>query len=1600
MNINTGIGKVKPVWQEDQPLTKAGLNMPVYALKERSSPHGAIVTPESAAYNNQQVIDAFAKRQQGIPLNNFYRESTELERYRGAAPYSAGTSEDPNADLHDSNIRSQNRNALGGLDNVPRWLPPQAMTELQAFNAYMDETGRRDEISLNEFKRHNAPEDAANLSKLDAAKEEVRDPVAFKEAQQAYENYLKGKTAIPAMLPDLESQKGLNDTYREIKNFKNKMADLGIPNITNPLEKRGKDIYGEYREGAMKVSSIRGLSEWNENGIISMVNDLTADALERQSTLTAKIDPNSIDPNLSKRTVWDRIKEDYGLYGETEAAAPSVFVLNYLTLMDAWRMMQYDAQALGAMFNIDPSVLLGEQEEVDVAALFSGASAESLNVTPETLEEGLKFDPNKSQEVFRNAVKNRNVQPIVTGIFSTWDRLNRDIFGRKGTASAEPSADLISAASMFDYFGSKMYNQWGTTNSMYAAPVINENFDIGNLSQTQLATAFNPSLRTKMYSGTIASNFPKGVDFQSIIGNWPQMLRKGHNEGKGTIANSGTMLLGGVPIRVSKYLAWITQQMEEQLVKEDPKLESFQGLDHPFAKTFGGFSRADYDQYQFRDAESKREGTNELQRMGAEEQIGNQRRIHQDRLNSYIDRLKIQDERDVWWFIDWYNSKAAGRFYPSDLNAIGDKSILRNMLQIGKPIPVNLKDTEINNPKGIRGLTWKVFDPSNSKKLKGASWGANITNNLVNLDSSKRQMLTFYYALGKLAENLDFGKRIKNVQNKDSRIEYIELGLASLDKMAELGEQMNNYLVEGKLPDAVVSKKVAAFDLAQQEKESEGNILNQVMSRMKGQLKDSPDFMRNISKAFPGRDIGTDPRGTPPDARQQELFPTYQERVAQELDGLGPDLIKLFKKGEYGFNHSMVRDAFRLKKVLANERYLSQEPSETPSNFKFEAYFGEDAKQSNVSIIATALIGDFGIGALTGILPDKKEGLRNPVTDEIPDDFRDFLVSNLEELTIKTLNDESGNDLKKGTALATYFNSVMNRRDIDGTKVIARGLQIGGVYGKWPGFMYTEAAKMLAETPKEAKILYASPEYQITGSNQPSRINHDLLKRDLSQVYLTLANVNMAALMDYQSLMKSIGRGMFILDAPTEIPNILGNDTIQLSYEDSYQMHSKDVMTGKMEALVSQVGRLAIPTYTKQTTAMAIAPATTKLDVKRARLKQLADAGIDVSTEEGRKQAQKVIPELLTTELTENVSIEPIVDEEGRPVLSAEGVPLTKVVADRIGEIGSQLIRGTPVTPVQNIDAMILAMTIIEGNSRKWKKVKSKLEKIKDPIKRQEALTNSIDTALLAIYPVHDQIMGNMDSLLIWNSIYNDEMPHLIQKFGKTFMERMYNNFIHKSVVPIIQAPDNERFGIGTSRGYSTIEGEEGITALNLPIIHYFDQIYARTMESDVPFIQPEQAKRRRINRDNSISDMTNEEWYNKTKADQMKFLAIATNHGYRDPNSTEPRDHYSISSYDMKALLVLFLEREGLLSPKLINAIEAATRQLHKGSGKKGLKNVSQITSDLMDIKGLRKERSEEKAFLNYATRKYKNLQKFLNRNKMAAPHFHNQQSHNEHMG
>jgi hypothetical protein len=177
---------------------------------------------------------------------------------------------------------------------------------------------------------------------------------------------------------------------------------------------------------------------------------------------------------------------------------------------------------------------------------------------------------------------------------------------------------------------------------------------------------------------------------------------------------------------------------------------------------------------------------------------------------------------------------------------------------------------------------------------------------------------------------------------------------------------------------------------------------------------------------------------------------------------------------------------------------------------------------------------------------------------------------------------------------------------------------------------------------------------------------------------------------------------------------------------------------------------------------------------------------------------------------------------------------------------------------------------------------------------------------------VHDAVIATADSVLTLNNAYNNIVPHVFAQGGKPFFEQLQNTLHAKTVIPLMMTDDNTKVNIGTD----IVLNKGGGLKQYSGITNYFDEIFSRTLPGNT-FFTPDQLKRK-ATYGNEVLDETNQERFTKMQKIDQNFIEIAESlYGYKPPTpeNVNDRKNYTVTGKQFKSLIMMMLEREGLLT-------------------------------------------------------------------------------------
>jgi len=1305
----------------------------------------------SVEYNTGQYIDALQKIAMQQPLNTKLRDLTQKEQIEGKS------------------------------------LPPQAVTEAEAFAAAQDILGDTTGIWAD-------PDNFENLSKVQLAELEKANPELYKAHVEKYEVGIRGHLATPSFIPDLTGEAEILETERKVGAFGKQMKAEGVPGILRVRERKIRD--GNISRISKKNYNLK---ENDRRALADIVNKMDRHASNpaEESFLTQIADSDSARSTfggtggLSDRTTVrenniELIERDLGITPENRKHFSSVATLALTNFTDIMKKHKHNAQIIGNYLGIDPAEVETDADPIDISTLTDEDIFSSMiNTVDPKKSKGM----NKEQSLKELAagIEVRNKQPFLSGMMSTLDKFIRKTMNPNKGISSTPSKTLKGAGSLLRYWTEQGYLQWGRTNKGYIVPIVNSNYGIGSISETELSAAFDPGLRQKRYSTVNAPTYPAVSNITNVNkADWKAYTKSKDIKGKrSTVSQNMLSMRKSTPVRINGNFLFFANNMKKELDQEiqegtqidtsrmtaiqkesmtaDPRGKSKKewissgasltgGFTHHYASTLGEISQADFDKYVRKDEEAERNPNDGIVRPGAPELIRQHYFTMGDKFEDVNNKFKEQEAGNYKYYPMWYKSDAAGRYFVMDslFNHINDKGIIRPLLKIGHDVPIGINTPLAKDKKRLLNLAKEVYKP----RGLGIFFGENINKKLQALSTNERQLLGFYYALGKTSNKYKIRQYGKTIENP---LEAIENGIDSFDAMAEEGAKLRAMLPTKENP--------------------EGSM------------------------------------------------PLYDNMTPTQKSFFGNN------KGEWQYPVGLAIDASRFKESLAKG----------DTEFTFDFTFEEDARQSNAALIAT-LIGDPRISGLLGLLPELAKKKRDPVTGNMvpAEDLRDLLTATLPETVSAVLN--HADDSSRRNALTSYFNAVLDDAGLNGSKVITRGLVVAGLYGKYAGFMYTEAENMLAQTPAHLSILN---EAYANNTTEGTEIDHDSMVQDISQIYLALSREHMGNLMGYQDLMKSTGKIIGVLDGTTEIEGVFPGEKVMLAIDELYPVLSDKVVGDEIIKQTEDVGGFTFPMFERQRRAVATSP---------------------------NVYAQRILK----------------AQREEGGIAPLSGSPET----ESFNQLGSQIARAFPVNVIQNMDSLAIALAFMVAHGT---------DKNVPP----------------AATTIHDAIISTADSVLLLNNAYNNIVPHVFAQGGKPFFKQLQNTLHAKTVLPLMRIDDDAKVNLGTE----IILNKSGGLKQYSGITSYFDEIFSRTLPGNT-FFTPDQLKREATKGNEKLGE-TNEERFNRMQADDNKFIEIAESlYGYKPPipENINDRKSYSVTGKQFKSLIMMMLEREGVLTPETYN--------------------------------------------------------------------------------
>ena len=1359
---------------------------------------------ESANYNTSQLVEALIKRSQNIPLNQNFRPADEY--------------------LDEQNKLKDKARTLGESipTRVPEYLPMNALTEQEAFDEYLSQRGEEAGDFLNTDK-------FGLMSNVQLDLIKAQNPDAYRRGVERYNNYLAGGTQTPDTPLLARNKEELNSSLQVIRKFKDRSELQGRGDVLLPRIRPSKTIEKSLKE--KEAAKNETLSAESANGFVNIVNELERDsakdvAVEKETFLRQ---PSELSP---EKTVYETIKDSYNLDPSKEKYFSTVATAGLVNIVDHLRMIKSDKQALSAYLGVDQALI--EDDNIGIKRI--------LGKFTKPIKREAKIDDRATKNSLDNlkrGINVRNRQPILNSIMTKLDSYIR----RNLAPDSIGTNTLEAAGSLLRYFTEKGYLNFGRTKGGYIVPVMREHYGIQNISQTELATAYDPELRQQKYSTVNASTFPITTAFDTKQrGEWKKFLTPGKDlEGRSSISSAFLNINKNNPISINEELFSMLSPIQNQVMEDVKRNSHIGGSKHPLAKLLGEIDSTAYQLYKARDnKEANKPYKDIVERKDANSLVHQHIVTLNERMSKLYDKLQEQKAGDLKYFCQWYKSGATGRYFVMDaiFNHINDKGLIRTIMDFGYKLPVNI-DNNYRAPRfgSIMSIAQEALEPSGA----GLNKFDKVNTNLHALPKEQLHLMDFLYALGKTADKYKI-LGVEEGNTLDTPIKGIEHGIKAFEAMAARGTAYRSW----------IPKK----------DQSSGGTWRQV-------------------------DVGT------PNERwvlDGNAFPDHSR-----LNDIDKQIFS--KKGEWHIPVSLAMDASKLKEAI----------SKGDKTFNFNYKFEQDARQSNATM-QSILTGDFEIAGLLGILPELAKRVNIDGKEVTSEDLRDLLLSDVAKTVKLTLNNNDQSEKDRSDAIIKFFN---DSKPLYGSKVLVGGLIVAGLYGKSPHFMYQEAEDMIAKTGAEGQALVSAYNGNI-----------DLLTRDIAQVYNRMAKEHMAGLMGFQDMMKSIGTIMMSFDGPTEIPGIYPGENIVLAVDELQPVSTEKIVGDEIKRELSgqNLGGWFFPEFRKGREAQSASPEVEAQRAAAARnenLKQLNEdwrsgaqipghISFEKAKQKAREKAERTAEDYNKPILQNNLG-DPLKNPDDfyqEPMLDPKKIPSAirgEEGTEDFRVLGSQGIRAFPVVMIQNMDSLALAMSFMIANGN-----------------------SNVPPAALGI---HDAIISTAGSTLLMHNAYNNIVPQVFARSGKNFFDRVFDTLYSDVVYPIMSASDNASFNIGTEEVYSNqpytsvdLENKENISNLkNLSAVtNYFDQIHNR-LKSKEEFYKPEQAIRKRVSNRNKIVDVTNKEFSDYQKELSARALMAARDAGYRPPGSGN-RKSYSVNGRQMKKLMMIMLEREGVLSPEFRN--------------------------------------------------------------------------------
>ena len=276
------------------------------------------------------------------------------------------------------------------------------------------------------------------------------------------------------------------------------------------------------------------------------------------------------------------------------------------------------------------------------------------------------------------------------------------------------------------------------------------------------------------------------------------------------------------------------------------------------------------------------------------------------------------------------------------------------------------------------------------------------------------------------------------------------------------------------------------------------------------------------------------------------------------------------EKGEWQYPASVLLDA-------ADIHNASGDSNRRP--IKLRNMMEADARQSNAGLISI-LIGDSTSASVLGLIPAIQDG-----NVDIAAGLREKAWSTIDKDIESTFSGPDDASIRAGWA--TLLNALGKDTGGRAAKTYARGLVVAGLYGKTSQKMYTEAddfftaIQRVSGDPNGLTGPAWANLQAIYGKMQDGEMR---MLNDLTDLYTTSMENHMSKLSGFQHAMRSFGKAMSSINAPSDIENMFGG--IQEISADNFSPILQESIDGQafgnMDIVTEQVAGLDIPVTVKQ----------------------------------------------------------------------------------------------------------------------------------------------------------------------------------------------------------------------------------------------------------------------------------------------------------------------------------------------------------------------------------------------------------------------------------